>query len=247
MATLGFGTVGMVASQGLARLAGYSVIASSGTLVAAVGFDTPALSGGALFYLASSTLASCVLFLLVELLERGRRVDRGPADIDDGRHVLPAFHDGFQPRDANLDDDEQPLIGRALPAGLAFLGVTFTVCAMVIAGLPPLSGFVAKLAMLQPLLNLGTPGAWTLFALLIGSGLLAAVALLRIGEVSPPHLRFAETVPVAALLGAALWLVAMAEPALVYTRAAAEALHTPERYIEAVLGARPLQAAQGGQ
>jgi multicomponent K+:H+ antiporter subunit D len=255
MATLGFGTVGMVASQGLARLAGYSVIASSGTLVAAVGFDTPALSGGALFYLASSTLASCVLFLLVELLERGRRLDRGPADIDDGRHVLPAFHDGFQPRDANLDDDEQPLIGRALPAGLAFLGVTFTVCAMVIAGLPPLSGFVAKLAMLQPLLNLGTPGAWTLFALLIGSGLLAAVALLRIGmrhfwtagEVSPPHLRVAETLPVAALLGAALWLVAMAEPALVYTRAAADALHAPERYIEAVLGARPLPAAQGEQ
>ena len=126
---------------------------------------------------------------------------------------------------------------------------------MVITGLPPLSGFVAKLAMLQPLLDLGTPRAWTLFALLIGSGLLAAVALLRIGmrhfwtagDVSPPHLRLAETVPVAGLLGAALWLVAMAEPALVYTRSAAEALHTPERYIEAVLGAMPVPAAQGRQ
>jgi multicomponent K+:H+ antiporter subunit D len=59
LATLAFGAVGMLASQQLARLAGYSVIASSGTLMAAIGFDAPALSGGALFYLASSTLAGC--------------------------------------------------------------------------------------------------------------------------------------------------------------------------------------------
>jgi multicomponent K+:H+ antiporter subunit D len=245
----------MMASHGLARLAGYSVIASSGTLVAAVGFDTPALSGGALFYLASSTLAGCALFLLVELLERGRQVDRGPADIDDGRQALPAFHDRIPPRDANLDDDEQVLIGRALPAGLAFLGVTFTVCAMVVSGLPPLSGFVAKLAMLQPLLHIGSLEAWTLFALLIGSGFVAATALLRIGmrhfwtasDVPPPRLRVAETVPVAGLLAALLALVTMAEPALVYTRDAAEALHDPQRYIEAVLGAQPLSGVKGGR
>jgi len=254
MATLVFGAVGMMASQRLARMAGFSIIASSGTLVAAVGFDTPALSGGALFYLASSTLAGCALFLLVELLERGRQTDRGPADTDDGRHVLPAFHDGVPPADVNLDDEEQALIGHALPAALAFLGATFTVYAMVIAGLPPLSGFVAKLAMLQPLVQIGTPTAWTLFALMIGAGLLAAVALLRVGmrqfwtsqDVVPPRLQVAETVPVAGLLVVALALVAMAEPALVYTRAAAEALHAPERYIEAVLGATPLAAAQGG-
>jgi hypothetical protein len=75
--TLAFGAVGMLASQQLARLAGYAVIASSGSLVAAIGFAAPALSGGALFYLASSTLAGCALFLLVELLERARQVEVG--------------------------------------------------------------------------------------------------------------------------------------------------------------------------
>ena len=51
IATLAYGAIGMMASHQLSRLAGYSVIASSGTLIAAVGFDAPALGGAALYYL----------------------------------------------------------------------------------------------------------------------------------------------------------------------------------------------------
>src|SRR5690606_16843693 len=132
-------------------------IASSGTLIAAIGFDAPALSGGALFYLASSTLAGCALYLLVELLERSRQVPEGPEDWDDGNYALPTFFDAEPPQGVNLDDNEEALIGRAIPAALAFLGVAFTMCAMVIAGLPPFSGFVAKLAMLNALIDLNQP------------------------------------------------------------------------------------------
>ncbi|HSB25785.1 MAG TPA: monovalent cation/H+ antiporter subunit D [Burkholderiaceae bacterium] len=249
LATLAFGAIGMLASQRLARLAGYSVIASSGTLIAAFGFDAPALSGGALFYLASSTLTGCALFLLVELLERAREVEVGPAQIDDGNDALPAFFDAEPPPGANLDDDEEALIGRPIPLALAFLGVAFTVCAMVIAGLPPLTGFVGKLAMLQALLELRSPAAWTLFALLIGSGLFAAMALMRVGmrhfwtaeERPAPRLRIVETLPIAALLAASLWLAVRADAALGYTRATADALHEPARYVRAVMGARPVQ------
>lgn len=112
IATLAFGAVGMRASQQLARLAGYSVIASSGTLVAAIGSEAPALGGGALFYLASSTLAGCALFLLVELLERSRQVEVGPPQLDDGNDALPAFLDAEPPSGTNLDDNEEALIGR---------------------------------------------------------------------------------------------------------------------------------------
>ncbi len=249
LATLAFGAIGMLASLKLARLAGYSVIASSGTLVAAVGFDAPALSGGALFYLASSTLIGCALFLLVELLERARQIELGPAHVDDGMYVLPAFRDAELPGGINLDDDEEALIGRALPATLAFLGVAFTVCAMVIAGLPPLTGFVAKLAMLRPLLQIGTPAAWALFGLLIATGLLAAIAFMRAGmrhfwtpqQRPAPRLRVVEALPIAGLLVAALVLVARAEPVLSHMRATAETLQAPERYIEAVLSAHPTQ------
>jgi len=252
--TLAFGAVGMLASQQLARLAGFAVIASSGTLVAAIGFAAPALSSGALFYLSSSTLAGCALFLLVELLERARQVEVGPAQHDDGQRALPAFVEAEPPPDVNLDDNEEALTGRAIPAALAFLGVAFTVCALVTAGLPPLSGFVAKLAMLSALLELRTPAAWTLFGLLLVSGLCGAIALMRVGirhfwtpqERPAPRLRVIETLPIAALLAASLTLVLQGEAALAYARATAASLQAPTLYIDAVMGARPVARTAGG-
>lgn len=246
--TLAFGALGMLASQQLARLAGYSVIASSGTLVATIGFAAPALSGGALFYLASSTLAGCAMFLLVELLERSRQVEVGPQQIDDGQHALPAFLDAEPPAGTNLDDNEEALTGRAIPAALAFLGVAFTVCALVTAGLPPLSGFVAKLAMLSALLDVQAPAAWALFALLILSGLCAAIALMRVGvrhfwtaqDRPSPRLRVIETLPIAGLLAAAVALMLQGEAVLSYARATAQSLQAPDLYIDAVMGARPV-------
>jgi multicomponent K+:H+ antiporter subunit D len=247
LATLAFGAVGMMASQQLARLAGYSVIASSGTLIAAIGFGDPALSGGALFYLASSTLAGAALFLLVELLERAREGSAPALPVDLGRPVLPVFADAEPPPGINLDDDEQTLVGRAIPAALAFLGVAYLLCVLVVAGLPPLSGFVGKLAMLGALLDLRTWPAWLFFAALIGAGLLAVTALLRVGighfwtpqDRPPPRLRVVETLPIALLLGATLALSLFGERALVYTRLAAETLQRPALYVQAVMAARP--------
>ncbi|EYC52693.1 monovalent cation/H+ antiporter subunit D [Hylemonella gracilis str. Niagara R] len=259
VATLAFAAVGMLASQQLGRFAAYSVIASSGTLLAAFGFGSSALAGGALFYLASSTLAAAALFLLVELLERARQVELGPEEIDDGQDTLPAFIASEPLPGVNLDDDEEVLIGRAIPAALAFLGLTFAVCALVVSGLPPLSGFVAKLAMLTALLELQRPAAWALFALLLLSGLMAATALLRIGmrhfwtaEARPsPRLRVAETLPIGLLLAGGLTLVMQGGPALDYMRKTAATLHAPGHYIGAVMSARPLPspsiAAQQGQ
>jgi multicomponent K+:H+ antiporter subunit D len=248
MATLAYGAIGMMASQQLARLAGYSVIASSGTLIAAIGFDAPVLGGAALYYLASSTLAACALFLLVELLERSREVEIAPPELDDGNDRLPAFIDAEPPAGTNLDEDEVALIGRAIPAALAFLGVAFALCAMVVSGLPPLAGFVAKLGMLSALLERPGPAAWTLFTLLLLSGLAATTALLRVGvrhfwtaqDRVAPRLRVAETLPIAALLAATVALVLQADAVLAYTRATAEMLHEPARYVQAVMSARPL-------
>jgi multicomponent K+:H+ antiporter subunit D len=248
LATLAFGALGMLASQQLARLAGYAVIASSGTLIAAIGFDAPALTGGALFYLASSTLAGCALFLLVELLERARQVEVGPEQLDDGRPALPSFADAEPQRTSNVVDDDDTPIGRAIPVALAFLGVAFTVCALVTAGLPPLSGFVAKVAMLSALLEQRTLAAWALFGLLILSGLFSAIALMRVGvrhfwtaqDRPAPRLRVIETLPIAGLLAASVALVLHADDGLVYARATADSLHAPALYIEAVMGARPV-------
>lgn len=254
LATLAFGAVGMLASQQLSRLASYSVIASSGTLIATTGFDAPILSSGALYYLASSTLAGCALFLLVELLERSRQVEVGPQQLDDGQDRLPTFFDAAPPPGVNLDDNEDALIGRAIPSALAFLGLAFVVCTLVVAGLPPLSGFVAKLAMLSALLEVGTAAAWTLFGLLIASGLFAVTGLMRVGmrhfwtarEGVVPRLRVIETLPIGLLLAASLALTLWGEASLRYTHQMAEALHSPQGYIDAVMSAQPV-APQAGR
>ncbi|MBK1711859.1 monovalent cation/H+ antiporter subunit D [Rubrivivax gelatinosus] len=250
IATLAYGSVGMLASQQPGRLAGYSVIASSGTLIAAIGLHETALAGGALYYLASSTLAGAAMFLVVELLERAREVETAPPQADPGDEVLPDFVDTAPPRTVNLDDDEEVLIGRAIPAALAFVGVAFGICAIGLSGLPPLSGFVGKLAMLSALLPRRDLAAWVLFALLIVSGLMAATALVRIGirhfwtlgDRPAPRLRVIEGLPIAALLAVLAALVVGGEPVLVYTRATAEALLSPQGYIDAVTAAQPLPA-----
>ncbi len=254
MATLAFGAVGMLSSQQLGRLASFSIVATAGTLLATIGFGRPALTAAALFYLASSTLAATAMYLLVELLERVRQVETDPP-LEVVAGPLPSFAEGRADAEVNLDDSEAPLIGRAIPAALAFLGVAFAVGALVIAGLPPLSGFIGKVAMLSALLDPEAAAAggdaasrWTLLGLLLFSGLLSSIALMRVGirhfwapEQRPaPHLRVAECLPIGLLLGACVILVVRGEPALRYLHDAAEGLHRPERYIESVRAARPV-------
>ena len=137
--TIAFGTIGVLASQNLARLAGYSVLVSSGTLLAAIGIGQVAVTGGALFYLVSSTLGDRRL-LSADRAGRARpRGRRGRAGRDARKPSATSDED-------ELDEEEE--IGVAIPATMAVLGLSFVGCALLLAGLPPLSGFVAKFAML---------------------------------------------------------------------------------------------------
>jgi multicomponent K+:H+ antiporter subunit D len=131
---------------------------------------------------------------------------------------------------------------------------------LVIAGLPPLSGFVGKVAMLSALLDPQGPAAsgvspkgWMLFAMLIGSGLIAMIALSRVGirqfwathDLAPPRLRIIECLPIGLLLAACVLLVVHGDAVLRYMTATAEALQRPAIYIDAVMGARPVRTIPG--
>ena len=171
-ATVAFAAVGLLISLEVRRLAAFSVILSSGTLLAVIGFGQANLIGAALYYLLGSTLAASALFLVGDLVERSRGGDTAEAPIYiDQADWLPFHLERMEiDEDTNLDDDAQALIGRTIPAAMAFLGATFILCAVLIAGLPPLSGFLAKFAMLSAALDGGdapiSAKVWILLALL---------------------------------------------------------------------------------
>ncbi|TWA73809.1 multisubunit potassium/proton antiporter PhaD subunit [Azospirillum brasilense] len=235
--TIAFGSIAVLATQNLARLAGGSVLVSSGTLLAAVGAGQVAVTGGALFYMTSSVLAIAGLFLLIELVERGRMV---------GADVLAVTREAFgEGEDEESDDDDA--IGVSIPAIMAILGIAFMACALLLAGLPPLSGFLAKFAILAPMLAQGAEGlpftTWALMAALILSGLATVVAMSRTGIdvfwASPagdlPRVRLVELGPVMMLLALCVALTVQAGPVMRYMEDTARSLHGPERYVQGVM------------
>jgi multicomponent K+:H+ antiporter subunit D len=250
MATLAFGAIGMLSAQRPARLAGFAVIVSSGTLMAMLGLARPEVTAGALYYLPGSTFAVAAFFLLAELMDRARNdpeARRAPEDEED--HLPFALADQELRKDANLDDDEQALVGQAIPASTALLGLAFILCTLLVAGLPPLSGFIGKFVMLSALMHAPVVAVdWGLLALVLVAGLFALIALSRTGirffwtpvDRGAPVLRVVEFLPIALLVAACVLLTVRAEALLRYTQATASALYAPRGYIDAVLSARPL-------
>lgn len=233
MATLLFGAIGMLASQDMGHMGGYSAVISSGTLLAALGFGQPGLVTAAHFYLLSSTLALGAFLLLAELVERSR----SQTDL-----VLALSLEAFM-----VEDSPRDPVGVSIPAAMAFLGLGFAACALVLTGMPPLSGFVAKFVLFDNLLT--APGAapgtehWLLLVLVILSGLAATIAMMRFGvrafwaadRGNLPALRPLEAAPVAALVMGCVLMTVQAGPIMAYLERTTETLYQPERYIERIL------------
>lgn len=238
MATIAFGAIGTLASQDMRRLAGFSVLVSSGTILTAIGIGGVDIISSALFYLLSSTLAIAAFFLLIELVERGRE-----AGADVLAVTIEAYGSDIEDEPADAEE------GIAVPAIMAVLGLSFLGCALLLSGLPPLSGFIAKFALLSALLNPPEAGAiapavsWTVLTLIIVSGLTTFIAMIRAGmrvfwtpfERTEPRVRIIEMMPVAFLLLGCVMLTIEAGPALRYMEATTKSVYASQDYIRSVL------------
>ena len=241
LATIGFGILGVLASQAMTRIASFSLMVSSGTVLAAIGLSDAQVTGGSLIYLVSSTLTIGAFFLLAELIERGQ---------NPGADLIAVTAETLG---ADPDEDAETEGGTGFPGTVAILGICFVGCALLLIGLPPLSGFVAKLALLAALFAPAGDGAsagiplanWTFIGLLLLSGMAALLTLSRVGirafwapvDAVVPRVLAIEVGPVILLLLLTLGLALKGGPVMRYMEETARAVHTPSFYIEEVLTA----------
>lgn len=135
------------------------------------------------------------------------------------------------------------------------LGILFLTSALSLAGLPPLAGFWAKVALIAAGLH---AGQHAIVAVAVFVSLLTLFSMMKIwtrvfwGEESRAPQpgaaerlalwrtrRLARYAPVIVLAVAAAAMGVFAQPLLGYSERAAEQLLDPSLYVEAVLGARP--------
>lgn len=224
LVTLAVGVAGVTGSRDLKRITAWLVIVSVGTLLAVIGTFERDAIAAAIVYLPHTTIMTGAMFLLADLIGR-QRPDAGSGLVPD-RPV------------------EQPTL----------LGLLFLFAAVAIGGLPPLSGFFAKVTMLM--MVSGSAGAPWIWAMVLGGGLLALVALGRAGIIifwkllpkdtpeSGPENRPApvpvhapaDLFPAMALLAISPLLVVFGGPIMEFAFAAADHVVNPVHYIEAVLG-----------
>ncbi len=219
LVTLVLGMAGVLAARALSQMVSFAVIGSMGTLLIAVALFTPQAMSAALYYLIHSTLAAGALFLIVDLV-----ADRRPG-AGDALTVGPRFA-------------QASLVG-----GLFFLG------AIAMAGMPPLSGFIGKLLILDS--ARGAVNAAWIWGLILATSLLAIVGFSRGGstlfwkssaqagsfdsfQVTRPALPIVAT---GLLLAGSVLLTVFAGPVSGYLDGAAAQLFMPSNYVDAVLGA----------
>ncbi|TGN40125.1 monovalent cation/H+ antiporter subunit D [Marinobacter confluentis] len=209
--TLVMGVIGALGATNLRKLFAWQVIISVGTLLAAISLNSERGTSAALFYLVNTTWVVGGLFLLADLISG----QRGTASDQ----IVTA------PRMRNR----------------TFLSVLYLVGAVAAAGLPPLSGFFAKLLILDSAVP-GTVRTWLWLVMLVGS-FFTLIAYSRAGSIvfwrnveghleEPRKLTGTIAVPASALIALSLVIVVLAEPLSRYVDSTAAQLHNPAAYIE---------------
>ncbi|SNB53618.1 multisubunit potassium/proton antiporter, PhaD subunit [Arboricoccus pini] len=221
--TSGLGLLALPGARSLGTLAAFAMLGSSGTLFVGLATDESAGLAASLYYLVHSTLAGAAFYLLAD-----RLVDRSGGRFGpQGDRILPRLAEGQ---------------GRATAAA-------FMLLAVMIAGLPPFSGFLGKIFILQAVLGAALAPALqglVLAVVLLGS-FFAMAGFTRAGvllfwqpapatDEPPPRQSVGGVWAIGGLMAALLALTVAAGPSLAFFERTANLLLAPEAYVSAVLG-----------
>ena len=144
-----YGVIGAIGAERLRRFVGFMILSSIGTLLIAISLFNTLAWAAALYYLVHSTLIGAVFYLVAGWITSQRG----------------AFKDHFQ---------VSPQMKQHKVLSLVFLLI-----ALIMAGLPPFSGFLGKVFILQA--TAGSPHQGLIIAILLIVSLLSILAFTRIG------------------------------------------------------------------
>ncbi|MGC9456154.1 MAG: monovalent cation/H+ antiporter subunit D [Halothiobacillaceae bacterium] len=219
LVTMILAAFGVMAARMLRMQVAYLVLASIGTLLIALGLNSQAALAGALYYLFHSTVVTAGLFLLADVIARGRG----------------SVGDRFSP-------------APAMPNAI-FVGSLLFAAAISIAGMPPLSGFFGKVLILHAALNgpltAWVYAAILVASFMIIVAMARAGTMLFYRTLSTPNdegeaVSRMALVPVVGLFALSPLMVLFAHPVHEWMMATAQQLAVPADYIHSVLKLEPV-------
>lgn len=144
-----YGVIGALAAERLRRFVGFMVLSSIGTILVAISMLNTQAWSAGLYYLVHSTVIAASFYLVCGWITSQRGA------MKDHLKVAP-----------KMKQDK-------------VLAMTFFLIALMMAGLPPFSGFLGKVLILQATANIPAQG-WIIAVILIVS-LLSIIAFTRVG------------------------------------------------------------------
>lgn len=143
------GVFGALAADNMRRLVSYMMLSSIGSILIAVSIFTAQAWSAALFYLLHSTLIIAAFYLLTEWI-RTQRKQQGDSFLSDFAVYQPIL-----------------------------LGIFTLVLMMMLAGIPPFTGFIGKVMILQSVVGLSIQ--WPIISSILIISFLSLITLSRAG------------------------------------------------------------------
>lgn len=221
--TLLLAAFGVMASRGLREQVAYLVLASVATLLIGVGLNSPQALAATLYYLIHSTLIAGGMFLLADVISRGRGV----------------HEDRFE---------SAPIMPNAI-----LIGSVFMFGAIAMTGMPPLSGFFGKVLILSAglssawfftLLGVILVSSLLMIIAMARAGSLLFYRTQPVDVLPGEPLNIPAFSAVVGLLAVSPILVIFANPITAYTESMAIQVFDSATYIEAVLSTPATQKAE---